>query len=96
VILRIQSTTTNIQENPSLNHEILIRNKKWHLGYHKSSLKQMVTNVYCVIEISKIIRNMTEKHTSLWACRKPIVDGAKQLGHKVLHLTGTPLQCLAF
>jgi hypothetical protein len=33
---------------------------------------------------------------SLWACRKPIIDGAKQLGHKVLHLIRTSLQCLAF
>jgi hypothetical protein len=93
--LRIQSTITMIRENPSLNHEIVIRNKKWHLGYCKSSVKQMVNDVYCVIVISKIIPNMTEKHGSLWACRKPIVDGTKQLGHKVLHLTGTPLQCPA-
>jgi hypothetical protein len=51
----------------------------------------MVNDVYCVIVIPKIIPNMTEKHNSLWACRKPIVDGAKQLGHKVLHPTRTPL-----
>jgi hypothetical protein len=52
---KIQSTTTKIQENPSLNHEIFIKNKKWHLRYHKSSLKQMVNDVYGIIVISKII-----------------------------------------
>jgi hypothetical protein len=51
----------------------------------------MVNDVYCVIVISKIIPNMIENHASLWACRKPIVDGAKQLEHKELHLIGTPV-----